>query len=30
MFWAAIFISPVRDEGGEVVQHFASFVDLTP
>src|SRR3984893_2401677 len=29
MFWAAIFISPVRDEGGEVVQHFASFVDLT-
>ena len=29
MFWAAIFISPVRDEAGEVVQHFASFVDLT-
>src|SRR3984957_6398512 len=29
MFWAAIFISPVRDEGGEVGQHFASFVDLT-
>jgi PAS domain S-box-containing protein len=29
VFWAAIFISPVRDEGGEVVQHFASFVDLT-
>jgi PAS domain S-box-containing protein len=29
MFWAAIFISPVRDESGEVVQHFASFVDLT-
>ena len=29
MFWAAIFISPVRDEGGELVQHFASFVDLT-
>src|SRR6202045_1799245 len=29
MFWAAIFISPVLDEGGEVVQHFASFVDLT-
>jgi PAS domain S-box-containing protein len=28
-FWAAIFISPVRDESGEVVQHFASFVDLT-
>ena len=29
MFWAAIFISPVRDESGDVVQHFASFVDLT-
>jgi PAS domain S-box-containing protein len=29
MFWAAIFISPVLDGSGEVVQHFASFVDLT-
>jgi PAS domain S-box-containing protein len=29
MFWAAIFISPVRAESGEFVQHFASFVDLT-
>jgi PAS domain S-box-containing protein len=28
-FWAALFISPVRDEKGDVVQHFASFVDLT-
>jgi len=28
-FWAAIFISPVRDERGEIVQHFASFADLT-
>ena len=28
-FWAATFISPVRDERGDVVQHFASFVDLT-
>lgn len=28
-FWAALFISPVRDERGEVVQHFASFVDLS-
>lgn len=28
-FWAALFISPVRDESGEVVQYFASFVDLT-
>jgi PAS domain S-box-containing protein len=29
MFWAALFISPVRDESDDVVQHFASFVDLT-
>ena len=28
-FWAALFISPVRDENGDVVQHFASFIDLT-
>jgi PAS domain S-box-containing protein len=28
-FWAATFISPVRDESGNVVQHFASFADLT-
>ena len=28
-FWAALFISPVRDEGGGIVQYFASFVDLT-
>ncbi|QND51685.1 PAS domain-containing protein [Phyllobacterium sp. 628] len=28
-FWAAIFISPVTDEAGKIVQHFASFVDLT-
>ena len=28
-FWASIFISPVRDESGAVVQHFASFADLT-
>jgi PAS domain S-box-containing protein len=28
-FWAAIFITPVRDEAGDVVQYFASFVDLT-
>ena len=28
-FWAALFISPVRDKSGDVVQHFASFVDLT-
>ena len=29
VFWASVFISPVRDESGDVVQHFASFVDLT-
>lgn len=28
-FWAALFITPVRDEAGDIVQHFASFVDLT-
>ncbi|HZL59757.1 MAG TPA: HWE histidine kinase domain-containing protein [Stellaceae bacterium] len=28
-FWAAVFISPVRDEDGDIVQYFASFVDLT-
>lgn len=28
-FWAAIFINQVCDESGEVVQHFASLVDLT-
>jgi PAS domain S-box-containing protein len=29
VFWASLFISPVRDEGGDVVQHFISFVDTT-
>jgi PAS domain S-box-containing protein len=28
-FWAALFINPVRDKGGDIVQYFASFVDLT-
>jgi PAS domain S-box-containing protein len=28
-FWAGIFISPVRDAHGNIVQYFASFVDLT-
>lgn len=28
-FWASLSISPVRDKHGNVVQHFASFVDLT-
>lgn len=29
VFWGAVFIGPVRDEADDVVQHFASFVDLT-
>jgi PAS domain S-box-containing protein len=29
MFWAAVFISPILDKTGDVVQHFASFVDLS-
>lgn len=28
-FWASMLVSPVCDEHGKVVQHFASFVDLT-
>ena len=28
-FWAAVFISPVRDADGDIVQYFASLVDLT-
>ena len=28
-FWSAVLISPVASESGEIVQHFASFVDLT-
>jgi PAS domain S-box-containing protein len=28
-FWTAVFISPVRDVSGDVVQYFASFVNLT-
>jgi two-component sensor histidine kinase len=28
-FWAATFISPVRDKTGDIVQHFVSFVDLS-
>ena len=28
-FWAAVFISPIRDKSDDVVQHFASFVDIT-
>ena len=29
VFCAAIFINPVRDASGNVVEHFASFVDIT-
>jgi PAS domain S-box-containing protein len=29
LFWSAIHVSPVRDHSGNVVQHFASFIDLT-
>jgi PAS domain S-box-containing protein len=29
MFWAAIFISPIRDKTAHVVEHFFSVVDLT-
>ena len=28
-FWAAVFISPVRDARGDIVQYFASLVDLS-
>jgi PAS domain S-box-containing protein len=28
-FWSAVFISPVRDKGGDIIQYFASFADLT-
>jgi PAS domain S-box-containing protein len=28
-FWAAVFVTPVVDEAGDVVQHFASLIDLS-
>jgi len=28
-FWAGLFVSPVRDDDGDIIQNFASFVDLT-
>lgn len=28
-FWASLFVSPVRDEQGAIVQYFVSLVDLT-
>jgi PAS domain S-box-containing protein len=29
VFWASVFISPVPDDSGTIVQYFASLVDLT-
>jgi PAS domain S-box-containing protein len=29
VFCAAIFLNPVRDESGSIIEHFASFVDIT-
>jgi PAS domain S-box-containing protein len=29
VFWATVFIQPVRDASGDVVQYFASFIDIT-
>jgi PAS domain S-box-containing protein len=29
VFCAAIFLNPVRDKSGSIVEHFASFVDIT-
>jgi PAS domain S-box-containing protein len=29
VFWGNVFVSPVRNKTGDIVQHFASFVDLT-
>jgi PAS domain S-box-containing protein len=29
VFWATVFVSPVHDEAGDIVQHFASFMDTT-
>lgn len=28
-FWATVFVHPVKDEAGTIVQYFASFVDVT-
>jgi PAS domain S-box-containing protein len=28
-FWASVFIGPVLDKNGDLLQHFVSFVDLT-
>lgn len=29
LFWAQVFVSPVRDEHGNVAQHFLSLIDFT-
>ena len=29
IFWGTVFISPVRDEAGEIIKHFASLMDTT-
>ncbi len=29
VFWASVFVSPVRNSAGEVVQHFASLMDVS-
>ena len=29
IFWATVFVSPVRNKSGEVVQHFASLMETT-
>ena len=29
IFWGTVFVSPVRNEAGEIIQHFASFMDTT-
>ncbi len=29
VFWATVFVSPVRDQAGDVVQHFASLMDTS-
>jgi PAS domain S-box-containing protein len=28
-FWASVFVSPLRDEGGRIIHHFLSFLDIT-
>ncbi len=28
-FWATLFVNPVKDDDGDIIQYFASFVDLT-